>query len=385
MKIALVSETWRPSVDGVVIRLEHTVEHLVRAGHRILIAAPTMGTPQTGVEQYRTNGAHIGFVDPGRRSGLPDFGLGRRLAAFEPDVVHFVNPLLMGTLALRAVARRYPIVVSFHTDITTYLSRYKISRVAPILHQCMRTAYRRADLRLATSRIGEQRLRSLGIDGVGLWPPGVEPTTGSQPESRDAMRTRLNPEPHLALALCVGRLAREKDCWRLLPVVAGPSPAHLTFVGDGPARDQLEQLYVGSHASFAGVLRGSDLANAYAAADVLLFPSSTETIGLVLLEAMSADLPVVAIDSPAARQTLDGYQRAIIIPPASDAAAWATAINAARATPSRAAGVRGSSTLGSMPSWAEVTADLASAYATLANRTEQDSDRRSRRAAAARC
>jgi glycosyltransferase involved in cell wall biosynthesis len=114
---------------------------------------------------------------------------------------------------------------------------------------------------------------------------------------------------------------------------ASPSPVQLTFVGDGPDRQRLERAFAGTSTCFAGLLRDDALAAAYAAADVLVFPSVTETVGLVLIEAMAADLPVVAANTSAVRNTTEGYARAVLVPVDATPQIWLDGIMAALATP----------------------------------------------------
>ena len=330
MRIALISETWLPSVDGVVTRLRHTVSNLIDAGHRVLMIAATLGPPMPGLVQQQIRGIVVPIIDPVRRWALPDRRtIARALYAFDPDVVHVVNPILMGAHALQQVTGRYPVVASFHTDVSAYAARYHLGWTRPILHSISREAYWRADRRLATSMTGLARLAELGVDDASIWPPGVD-------ERLFVRRMVRDGEPDRPSAIHVGRLAREKNCNALVGLMTmtgtAPSPVRLTFVGDGPERQRLERGFAGTSTVFAGQLLGEALAAAYAAADVLLFPSVTETVGLVLIEAMAADLPVVAVDTLAVRNTMDGYGRSVLVPVNATPQAWLDGILAALVT-----------------------------------------------------
>lgn len=118
MRIAVVTETWRPSVDGVVTRLDHTVTELVRRGHDVLVVAPTRGAETAGVVQERTRGFVVPLIDRRRRWGLPDPRVPTVVRAFAPDVVHLVSPVLMGTWAVRQLVTGFPLVASLHTDLS---------------------------------------------------------------------------------------------------------------------------------------------------------------------------------------------------------------------------------------------------------------------------
>lgn len=313
MRIAVVTETWAPNIDGVVVRLENTVRALREAGHEVLVVAPVTGTTIPGVREYRTKRIRLGFVYGGQAWGVPDWGVRRALDDFAPDVVHVVNPVAMGSLAAWLVRSRYPVVVSYHTDVVAYASRYHLGWLEGTLKSLMRRTYRRAAVRLATSQAGRDQLAEVGIRDVALWPRGVDRELFRIDRDGSAMRERLTPRPEDPLVLYVGRLAAEKDCDRLLPLLERHPRMHLAFVGDGPDRERLERLFGSERVTFTGVLRGEDLADAYAAADVFVFPSTTDTLGLVLLEAMACGVPIVATDTPAARETLTGYPHGVLV------------------------------------------------------------------------
>ncbi|WP_010147154.1 glycosyltransferase, partial [Serinicoccus profundi] len=153
-----------------------------------------------------------------------------------------------------------------------------------------------AEVNLCTSMQMVQRAREVGIREVDLWPKAVD-TVGYHPSKRSAqMRDRLSGgHPDAPLVLYVGRLSREKDLDQLLePIRAlAPEGVRLAFVGSGPAREELETMFAGTPTVFTGYLAGEDLASAYASADAFAFPSTTETLGLVALESMASEVPVV--------------------------------------------------------------------------------------------
>jgi glycosyltransferase involved in cell wall biosynthesis len=138
-------------------------------------------------------------------------------------------------------------------------------------------------------------LAAKGIQHTALWQRGVD-TELFQPSCRsDAMRARLHGQHSDTgnLLLYIGRLSAEKQIERIRPVLDALPQTRLALVGDGPYRPQLERLFEGTATTFVGYLAGQELASAYASGDAFLFPSSTETLGLVLLEAMAAGCPVV--------------------------------------------------------------------------------------------
>lgn len=362
MRIAFVTEAWSPYVDGMVTRLEHTARELRRAGHEILVIAPTTGTGVPGVAERRSRSVRLGFLYGGRPWGVPDPAIGAWLSGFAPDVVHVVNPIFMGAAAVRSTAGRFPVVASYHTDVLAYAAHYRLGWLRPVIRTVMQKTYRRAQVRLATSEVGRAQLGVLGISGVELWPRGVDHGLFRPGRDRTRLRHRLGPDARLPVALYVGRLAAEKGCAGLLPLATASPPVQVAFVGDGPQRDHLHRLFHGARATFTGVLRGEDLADAYAAADALVFPSTTDTLGLVLLEAMATGLPVVAADSPTARSTLHGYPAAFFVPPDAEGTAWNHTVHAA----TRLTGEAGREPAPAFPpaaaDWAQATAALLGSY-----------------------
>jgi len=296
VRIALFTETFLPKVDGIVTRLTKTVEHLVAAGDEVLIFCPE-GAP----ESYR--GARVVGVPamplplyPELKLALPRPMVSDALEAFAPDLVHVVNPAVLGLGGIwLAKTKGYPLVASYHTHLPKYLEHYGLGMLEPVLWELLKAAHNQAQLNLCTSTAMVAELSEKGIQHTALWQRGVD-TDLFRPELRSqAMRDRLlgGRSDTGQLLLYIGRLSAEKQIERIRPVLDALPDARLALVGDGPYRQQLETLFAGSAAHFVGYLAGDELASAYASADAFLFPSSTETLGLVLLEAMAAGCPVV--------------------------------------------------------------------------------------------
>jgi glycosyltransferase involved in cell wall biosynthesis len=355
VRIALITETWLPSVDGVVTRIGHTVDQLAAAGHDLLVLAPTTGPTIARTRQIELPSVILPFIDPDRRVALPvPWSVTKPLNRFDPDVVHVVNPLLMGWAALVSIAERHSTVVSFHTDLEAYLSDYHLGALRPALRAMMSSAYGRADLALATSPYGQQRLLAAGVSSK-LWPPAVDADLFHGQIGPTSTPAWLTDEPARPTAIYVGRLAPEKNLDMLAEVLAAASrvrPWHLTFIGDGPDRRQLERRFSGLPATFAGRRSAIEVAAAYRSADVLLMPSLTETVGLVLLEAAACGLPVVAADTPAVRHTVQIGTP--LLPPNAAPDRWAAAMADVLCRP-RPQPVE-------VPTWREVTDELIEAY-----------------------
>jgi glycosyltransferase involved in cell wall biosynthesis len=310
MRIAFVTEVFLPAVDGVVTRLRRTLEELRRHGDEILVIAPAGGPPSyAGAKVAGVPGLKIplypdGTGYPEKRVSLPVPKLRGALRGFAPDVVHAVNPFLLGAGAVHYAHRhRIPLVASYHANIAAYSQYYGLRALEPLGWRYVVWLHNRAELNLCTSAATIENLRARGVQRLALWPYGVETNRFSPRWAEREWRVRLSAgHPDRVILLCVGRLAKEKSLQRLLPVVRGLEGISLAIVGDGPVRHELERLFAGTPTKFLGLLSGEALSRAYASADVFLFPSDSETLGMVMLEAHAAGLPVVAADTPAARE-----------------------------------------------------------------------------------
>ena len=297
MHIAFFTETFLPKVDGIVTRLTRTIEHLVAAGDEVLVFCPegapdnycgaqVMGIPAVPLPLY-----------PELKLALPRPVVAEAIDRFQADLIHVVNPAILGLGGIwLAKTKAIPLVASYHTHLPKYLEHYGMGMLEPLLWELLKAAHNQANLNLCTSTAMVQELSERGIHNIDLWQRGVD-TDGFHPGLASAQRRQQLFGPHQdgdPLLLYVGRLSAEKQIESIRPVLAALPRSRLALVGDGPHRQQLEKTFVDTATRFVGYLRGEDLAGAYASADAFLFPSSTETLGLVLLEAMAAGCPVVA-------------------------------------------------------------------------------------------
>ncbi len=296
MKIAFFTETFLPKVDGIVTRLTKTVQHLVEAGDEVVIFCPE-GAPDSymGAEVVGVPAMPLPLY-PELKLALPRPAVSEALERFRPDLVHVVNPAVLGLGGIwLAKTRNLPLVASYHTHLPKYLEHYGMGMLEPLLWELLKAAHNQAQLNLCTSTAMVAELSEKGIQHTALWQRGVD-TDLFRPELRSpSMRRQLlgHHSDTGQLLLYIGRLSAEKQIERIRPVLDALPNTRLALVGDGPYRQQLESLFAGSAAQFVGYLSGEALASAYASADAFLFPSSTETLGLVLLEAMAAGCPVV--------------------------------------------------------------------------------------------
>jgi glycosyltransferase involved in cell wall biosynthesis len=299
MRVAIFTETFLPKIDGIVTRLRHTVEHLQRNGDEVLLFCP-----EGGIKEYK--GAKIQGVSalplplyPELKLAVPRPTLRRHLEKFQPDLIHVINPAVLGLGGIYyAKALNIPLVASYHTHLPQYLQHYGIGALEGLLWELLKLAHNQAQLNLCTSTAMVKELSTHGIENVDLWQKGVD-TEMFQPHLKNrALRERLSQgDPDNPLLIYVGRVSAEKQIEDIKPILEAIPNANLAIVGNGPHRASLEEYFAGTRTYFAGYLEGLELASAYACADAFVFPSQSETLGLVLLEAMAAGCPVVAVDS----------------------------------------------------------------------------------------
>lgn len=302
MRIVIATETFLPHVDGIVTRLTQTITHLRKAGDEVLVIAPDRpGSPPEFLgAQIITIPAMTLPLYPDVRLGIPVLPRRARQAinAFRPDIIHVAGPAFLGLgPVLYARWRKIPLVESYHVQYPEYIRRYHFGPLVPALWGYLRTVHNRAKLNLATSLPMMRDLRKRGFKHMHHWRAGVDAERFHPSKASPEWRIRISDgHPDDVVLICVARLAVEKSIEKLAPVLRDIPNIRLALVGDGPERAHLEALFAGLPVKFMGMLLGADLEAAYASADCFVLPSSTETLGLVALEAMAAGLPAVVAD-----------------------------------------------------------------------------------------
>ncbi len=329
LRIAVVTETYPPEVNGVAMTLSHMVEGLLARGHEVDLVRPRQAGESTPAPRGLLRQALVGGLPipryPELKLGLPSIGRLRRLwLARPPDIVHLVTEGPLGAGAL-CVARRLRIPVSsdFHTRFDRYSSHYGIGLLAGLVGAYLKAFHRHTRCTFVPTRELADFLAASGFGELAVIARGVD-TTLFAPQRRDAaLRREWGACAEETVALFVGRLAPEKNLPLVLAAFAAlreraPS-ARLVLVGDGPLRRDLQSR--NPDVVFAGMRQGVDLARHYASADLFLFPSTTETFGNVILEALASGLPVVAYDYAAGREHI-AHGTAGLLAPLDDADAF---------------------------------------------------------------
>ncbi len=348
MKIACFTNTYLPHVGGVA-RSVATLEGACRNhGHEVRVVAPEFERAQPAAHVLRVpaiqnfNGSDFSVQIP-----MPNI-IRDDMEAFQPDIVHSHHPFLLGDAALREARKMHrPIVFTHHTLYERYTHYVPLD--SPALKRAviqLATEYGNlCDHVIAPSASIADLLRERGVvKPIEIIPTGID-TVFFGGGNRERFRSRLGIDLRARVIGHVGRLAREKNLLYLAEAVAlrlAEDPAAvLVMVGDGEVGEEAAQMVrhaAGPRRVFTpGKLTGQDLADAYAAMDVFVFASQTETQGLVLAEAMAAGCPVVALDGPGVREITRHGDNGFLLPARAPAAHFADALRRLAEDPALAA------------------------------------------------
>ncbi|KAK2361031.1 phosphatidylinositol N-acetylglucosaminyltransferase subunit A [Trifolium repens] len=288
-------------VSGYKNRFQNFIKCLREMGDEVMVVTTHKGVPQ------EFHGAKVigswSFPLPWYQNVPLSLALSPRIisevARFKPDIIHASSPGIMvfGALII-AKLLCVPIVMSYHTHIPVYIPRYTFSWLVKPMWLVIKFLHRAADLTLVPSvAIGRdlQAARVTAANKIRLWNKGVDSESFHPRYRSHEMRLRLsNGEPEKPLIVHVGRLGVEKSLDFLKGLMDKLPEARIAFIGDGPYREELEKMFEGMPVVFTGMLVGEELSQAYASGDIFVMPSESETLGFVVLEAMSSGIPVVA-------------------------------------------------------------------------------------------
>jgi glycosyltransferase involved in cell wall biosynthesis len=380
LRVAMVTETYPPEVNGVAATIARVVQGLQDRGHALQLIRPRqrVDTGEPAAETGATDDEADTRFSQVLLRGLPiprypelKMGLPARRALLQlwsrrrPDVVHVVTEGPLGWSALQAAHQlRLPVVSDFRTNFHAYSRHYGVAW----LHNPVMAYLRRFHNRCASTMVPTEALRSEllgnGFQRLKVVARGVD-TALFDPARRNAeLRASWGAAADTPVALYVGRLAPEKNLGALAVAFEAMHALRpdlkLVLVGDGPARAGLKSRLPRAH--FAGVQQGQTLAAHYASADLFLFPSLTETYGNVVPEAMASGLAVVAFDCAAAGQLICDAENGVLARGDADAAFLAASQRLARDLPAaRAMGRRARQTTQALD-WARIVGLVEQAY-----------------------
>ena len=330
MRIAIVTETFLPKMDGIVRMLTEFLNHLAAQGHQALVIAPGHGDDRyAGFRVERFRGLRWSLY-PGLTVAGPSPRLLAILRHWQPDIVHLAGPALLGAQA--AVAARLlgiPAAAHYQTDLATYAGCHGLGALQPLAWHYLRAVHGLADRTYCPTPTVRRQLHEQGFRDLALCARGVD-TLSFQPRYRSiALRDHIlgpGTDPTTPLGIYVGRLSPEKNLDALLTIARARPEVPLLIVGDGPARPHLKAALAGHRAHFTGELRGADLATAYASADLLICTSLTETFCQVAQEAMASSLPTLAFRAGGVQDVVRHGETGTLCPVGDDAA-WLAALD----------------------------------------------------------
>jgi glycosyltransferase involved in cell wall biosynthesis len=336
LRIAVVTETYPPEVNGVALSAARFVDGLRKRDHDIQLVRPRQtrsdrSHPTGDLQQVLTHGLPIPNY-PDLRMGLPATGaLVRLWRRARPDVVHVLTEGPLGWSAVSAARKlKLPVISDFRTNFHSYSRHYGIGWLGQPILAYLRKFHNRTLLTVVPTEALRAELAKSGFRNLRVVARGVDTTLFDSARRSEALRATWGAGPDDPVLFYVGRIAAEKNLDALTAAYAAArvhSPrCRLVVVGDGPARAALQADC--PDAILVGTRRGEELATYYASADVFLFPSLSETYGNVTLEALASGLAVVAFNYAAAGQTIQHRENGLLAPMADTQAFAALAAEA---------------------------------------------------------
>ena len=322
MRVAMVTETYPPEINGVAMTMGRIVSGLQARGHTVQLIRPRQHpkdhpAEQPLFEEVLQRGVPIPRYDA-LKLGLPaKQALMRLWATRRPDIVHVVTEGPLGWSALTAASKlKLPVTTDFHTNFHSYSAHYGVGWLKTPITAYLRKFHNKALSTLVPTESLCRELAALGFRNLEVVARGVDTGLFNPQRRSTALRREWGVKDGVPVAVSVGRLAPEKN----LPLVLSSyrrmrelqPELRLVVVGDGPERARLAR--ENPDVIFAGMRTGTDLAAHYASGDVFLFPSVTETYGNVTVEAMASGLAVVAYDYAAAQQHIRHSQNGVLVP-----------------------------------------------------------------------
>lgn len=322
MRVAVVTETFPPEVNGVALTVARMVEGLRARDHAIQLVRLRQGARDAGLrgsayEEVLLRGLPIPRY-PHLKMGVPST---RALVALwtrqRPDVVHIATEGPLGWSALRAARRlRLPVVSDFRTNFHAYSRHYGVGWLQRPIVAYLRKFHNHTQRTMVPTEALRADLHALGFERLTVVARGVDTQLFSPACRSEALRSEWGAGPGTLVVACVGRIAAEKNLgllWEAFGSVRDAGiDARLVIVGDGPAREDLQGRWNG--AVFAGVRRGAELTAHFASADLFVFPSLSETFGNVITEAMASGLALVAYDHAAASALVRHGDNGLVAP-----------------------------------------------------------------------
>ncbi|MEH7235707.1 glycosyltransferase family 4 protein [Bacillus sp. JJ1562] len=302
MKIAIFTDTYYPEVNGVARTLKRFTDYLEEQGNDVKVFAPTSDSNEYVSDHIHRFKSLSFFLYPECRLAFPNmFQIRAELEKFSPDIIHVATPFNIGFWgSYYAKKLNIPLVGSYHTDFDYYLQFYDLQFLSNPLWKYMKWFHRPFQKLYVPTLVTKNQLEEKGFANIEIWTHGVDCELFNPFYNKAVVREKHQVSKKFTLTY-VGRLAPEKNV-DLLIEIAKSLPTEWSeqiqwlIVGDGPSRTKMEE-DAPSNITFTGFLKGTELAEVYAASDLFVFPSASETFGNVMLESMASGTPVIGVNA----------------------------------------------------------------------------------------
>ncbi|MCQ6566837.1 glycosyltransferase family 4 protein [Bacillus mycoides] len=302
MRVAIFTDTFTPQVNGVAKTLERLTKYFQKENIAYSVFAPQHTAEDNFVANVnKMRSIPLTILYPECRFAFPTPRIKRELLAFKPDIIHIATPFNMGLCGLYYAKKlNIPVVGSYHTDFDAYLRYYKIEFLSNMLWNYLRWFHSHMQKNFVPSPETLHQLKKKGFQQLYIWGRGVDCTLFHPTYNKDLFRKKYNITAKYILSY-VGRLAPEKDIDTLQTLIQTTNKErddiHWLIAGDGPLAKGLHENVPKTNVTFTGYLQGKDLAEVYASSDLMVFPSTTETFGNVVLESLACGTPVIGANS----------------------------------------------------------------------------------------
>lgn len=320
MRVAIFTDTFTPQVNGVAKTLERLTKYFQKENIAYSVFAPQ----HTAEDNFVTNvnkmrSIPLTILYPECRFAFPTPRIKRELLAFKPDIIHIATPFNMGLCGLYYAKKlNIPVVGSYHTDFDAYLRYYKIEFLSNMLWNYLKWFHSHMQKNFVPSPETLHQLKKKGFQQLYIWGRGVDCTLFHPTYNKDLFRKRYNITAKYILSY-VGRLAPEKDIDTLQTLIQMTNKKrddiHWLIAGDGPLAKDLHENVPKTNVTFTGYLQGANLAEVYASSDLMVFPSTTETFGNVVLESLACGTPVIGANSGGVKNIIADGKTGVLCEP----------------------------------------------------------------------
>ncbi len=315
-RVAIVTESFLPQVNGVTNSVVRVLETLKQNEIDAIVIAPTSQSElHLGFRVHTTNSVSLMQFPV----AMPGLAISRLLDDFKPDVIHVAAPFMLGAQAIAWGQRNnVPTVAIYQTDVAGYLERYNLAFAKPVMERIVGAIHSSATLNLAPTQETADYLKSIGGGRTKVWGRGVDldlftPKNRDDAETQD-IRSRIASSGEIVIGF-VGRLAAEKQVDRMAELFGLPN-VRFVVVGDGPERERLEGLFARHPVTFTGALSGLELARTYAAMDIFVHFGTEETFGQTIQEALATGLVVIAPNAGGPKHLIENGVSGLLVDPA---------------------------------------------------------------------